>query len=205
MRLLKTDLLLKVIGDGSRLLTQAFSRPPHRAYAQAHSFPLCAKAAHSIASPKYNPHAHLHAKPYLLIGEASLLNLPNRILTIQYFQRNARRRDMNKHCKKRSPGLRASPPPQLPSIQNPSNPTIRLATSPPWCAALITPLLISRWQIPHAQQPNGAGTYTTESTITSANACFSLHGQARAPQCSPPLTTNATCGMPVLVAFWVQL
>ena len=99
MRLLKTDLLLKVIGDGSRLLTQAFSRPPHRAYAQAHSFPLCAKAAHSIASPKYNPHAHLHAKPYILIGAASLLNLPNRILTIQYFQRNARRRDKKKAAK----------------------------------------------------------------------------------------------------------
>ena len=152
MRLLKTDLRIQVIGDGGGMLTHAFSRPPHLAHAQTHPFLLCAKAAHSIASPKYNPHAHLHAKPYILIGAASLLNLPNRILTIQYFQRNNRRRDMNKHCKKRPPGLRASPPPQRPSIQNPSNPTVRLAPSPRWCATLITPSLISRWQIHHADK-----------------------------------------------------
>ena len=152
MRLLKTDLRIQVIGDGGRLLTQVFSRPPHPAHAQTHPFLLCAKAAHSVAFPKYNTHTHLHAKAHLLINASSLLNLPNRILTIQYFQRNNRRRDMNKHWKKRPPGLRASPPPQRPSIQNPSNPTIRLAPSPWWCATLITPSLISRWQIHHADK-----------------------------------------------------
>ena len=147
------------------MLTHAFSRPPHPAHAQTHPFLICTKAAHSGAFPKYNTHIHLHAKAHLLINASSLLNLPNRILKIQYFQRNARRRDMNKHCKKRPPGLRASPPPQRPPIQNPSNPTILLASSAPWCASLITPSLISRWQIPHGKQAHGADKHTTESTV----------------------------------------